>query len=146
MKPDNKIELVEMIFKVSRLMKQEMSYTDNLIHLSILQIQALIFLSKNKKVSMSDIAKYFRIELPSATSLLDKLHDQKLVQRLTDEQDRRLVMITLTDEGRKLLKVAICERKKKLEKVLSFLSVKERSDLLSIINTINNKLQNKNED
>lgn len=146
MKPDNKIELVEMIFKVSRLMKQEMSYTNNLIHLSILQIQTLIFLSKNKKVSMSDIAGYFRIELPSATSLLDKLHDQKLVLRLADEQDRRLVMITLTDEGKKLLKVAMCERRRKLEKILSYLSIKERSDLSSIINTINSKLQNKNED
>ena len=146
MKSDNKIELVEMIFKVSRLMKQEMSYTSDLIHLSILQIQTLFFLSKNKKVSMSDIAGYFRIELPSATSLLDKLYDQKLVIRNTDKNDRRLVMITLTEKGKKLLKEAMCERKEKLEKILSYLSVKERSDLSSIINTLNSKLQNRNED
>lgn len=141
MKEDNKIELVEMIFKVSRLMKDKMSYTNKLIHLSILQIQTLIFLNKNKKVSMSDIAGYFHIELPSATSLLNKLYDQKLVERHEDEQDRRLVMITLTNQGKILLKQAMYERRKKLEKVLSYLSEKERSDLSTILETLNNKLQ-----
>ena len=102
MKTDSTIELVEMIFKVSRLMKEEMSFTNNLIHLSILQIQTLIFLKQNKdkKVSMSDIAENFRIELPSATSLLNKLYDLKLVERNVDANDRRLVLITLTGEGK----------------------------------------------
>lgn len=140
---DNKIELVNMIFKVSRLLKDEMSYTNDLIHLSILQIQTLVFLSKNKKASMSDIAGYFRIEMPSATSLLDKLYEEKLVDRSADAHDRRLVIITLTDKGKGLLKQAMCERRSKLEKVLSYLSTKERSDLSSIINTLNEKLHNK---
>lgn len=129
------------MFQVFRRMKEKMSYTNSLTHLSILQIQTLIFLNKNKKVSMSDIAGYFRIELPSATSLLNKLYEQKLVERHEDEQDRRLVMITLTDEGKTLLKQAMCERKKKIEKILSYLSKKERLDLLAILETLNNKLQ-----
>jgi len=138
---DNKNEIVEMMFKVSRLMKDEMSYKNKLIHLSILQIQTLIYLNKNKKVSMSDIAGYFNIELPSATSLLNKLYDLKLVERHADEEDRRLVMITLTDDGKILLKQAMCERKKTMEKILLYLSEKERSDLLAILNSLNNKLQ-----
>lgn len=145
MKEDNKNELVEALFKVARLMKGEMSYTNNIIHLSILQIQTLIFLNKNKKVSMGDIANNFHIELSSATSLLNKLYEMKLVMRLEDKDDRRLVIITLTDEGKALLKEAMCERKKKLEKILLYLSEKQKSELQDILKTLNNKLTNKNE-
>lgn len=141
MKTDNKAEIVEMMFKVSRLMKNEMSYTNNLVHLSILQIQALCFLNQNKKVSMSDIAGYFRIELSSATSLLNKLYDQKLVERHEDAKDRRLVLITLTSDGKKLLERAMSQRKKKIEKILSYLSAKEKNELLLILKTLDNKIQ-----
>jgi len=137
----NTFELVDLMFKTFRLMKDEMSFTNNLTHLSILQIQTLIFLKQNKKNSMSDIAQYFHIELPSATSLLNKLCDQKLVERYEDENDRRLVMISLTDEGKKLLQQAMNQRRKKLEKTLSYLSEKEKNELLNIMKTLNNKLQ-----
>ena len=141
MEKDNTIELVELMFKVFRSMKEKMSYTDKLTHLSVLQIHTLIFLKHNKKNSMSDIADYFHIELPSATSLINKLCDQKLVKRFEDEKDRRLVMVALTDEGKTLLKQVMCERRKKVENFLSYLSKKERTDLSTILLTLNNKLQ-----
>ena len=90
---------------------------------------------------MSEIAGYFRIELPSATSLINKLCDQKLVTRHADPDDRRLVLITLTEEGQKLVIQAMHQRRIKLEKMLSYLSEREKSDLLSIIRTLGTKLQ-----
>jgi DNA-binding MarR family transcriptional regulator len=143
MTQDNTIELVEMLFKVSRQMKDEMSFTNNLVHLSILQIQTLIFLNQNKdkQVSMTDIAEYFHIELPSATSLLNILYDQKLVERHTDENDRRLVIIVLTAEGKKLVEQAMHDRRIKLEKILSYLSGKEKLELLNIFKTLDSRLQ-----
>ena len=142
MKEDITSELVEMMFKLLRLMKHEMSFTNknNLTHLSILQIQALMFLGHNKNVTMSDLAGYFRIELPSATSLINKLCEQKLVHRYEDQEDRRLVKIELTKEGKTLLDQAMCQRRDKVEKILSYLSVKEKSQLLTIIKTLHSKL------
>jgi len=141
MKQDNTFGLVEMLFKISRLMKHEMSFTNNLTHLSVLQIQTLLFLNQNTNSSMGDIAEYFRIELPSATSLINKLCDQKLVKRFEDSEDRRLVRIALTGDGKTLLEKAIRERRKKLEKILSYLSAREKSDLSTILKTLNNKMQ-----
>jgi DNA-binding MarR family transcriptional regulator len=126
-------------------MKDQMSFTNNLIHLSVLQIQTLVFLKQNTKTSMSDIAEYFHIELPSATSLVNKLCDQKLVERSADQKDRRLVMITLTSTGKELLERAMSQRKKKLEKILFYLSDKEKIDLLKIFKTLDVKLQKENE-
>jgi len=145
MQTDNTMELVETIFNLSRLMKDEMSFTNDLIHLSILQIQTLIFLKQNQKklVSMSHIAEFFHIELPSATSLVNKLCEQKLVERHADQTDRRLVIIILTEEGKTLLERAMIQRRKKLEKLLSYLSPKEKLELLDIIKTLNSKLQKK---
>lgn len=137
----NTNELVEQIFQLSRFMKQEMSFTHNLIHLSILQIQTLIYLNQNKEVSMSDIANNFHIELPSATSLLNKLYDQNLVERQEDIKDRRLVVVKLTEKGNILLDEAMNERRKKLGKMLSYLSEKQRNDLVSILATLNQKLK-----
>jgi len=147
MKQDTTIDLIEAFFKVFRQMKQEMSYTNNLTHLSILQIQALFFLKQesSRKVTMGDIAEYFHIELPSATSLLNKLCEQKLVERQSDDKDRRLVIIVLTAQGKALLEKAMSERRQKLEKTLSYLSEKEKMDLLNIFKTLNVKLQKQNE-
>ena len=145
MKPDNTFDLMEMLFKISRLMKEKMSFRNDLIHLSVLQIQTLVHLSQNEKVSMSDIAQHFLIELPSATSLINKLVDQDLVKRYEDQQDRRLVMITLTETGKTMFEQAMSQRKKKFEKILSYLSAKEKQDLLSIFKTLDNKLQKENE-
>jgi DNA-binding MarR family transcriptional regulator len=90
---------------------------------------------------MTDIADFFHIELPSATSLVTKLCDQKLAERRTGLEDRRLVIITLTIKGKTLLERAMRERKKKLEKILSHLSGKEKSELLAILKTLNSRLQ-----
>ena len=145
MKQDNIIELMEMIFKVSRQMKSEMSYSNDLTHLSVLQIQALFFINQKEKVTMGDIAQYFHIELPSATSLVNKLFDQNLIKRSEDQLDRRLVMIMLTSEGKKLFEQATRDRQKKVKKTLSFLSTSEKSALLTILQTIYSRLQKQNE-
>ena len=129
-------KIAEKIFEISRILKGSMAFKGSLIHLSILQIQTLDFLSKNEYVQMSEIAEYFHIETPSATVLLNKLHDLGLVQRQADPNDRRLVRIALTDEGKLLLKEATKERNNKIEKMLSLLSGDDKTELLRILTII----------
>jgi DNA-binding MarR family transcriptional regulator len=141
MEQDNTVELIELMFKTFRLMKGEMSFTKDLIHLSVLQIHTLIYLKQNDKVTMSNVAEHFHIELSSATSLLNILCDQKLVKRYEDEKDRRLVIVALTDKGKTLLKQVMGERKEKIEKILLYLSKKERNELYNILLGLNTRLQ-----
>jgi DNA-binding MarR family transcriptional regulator len=143
MKTKKSLELTVLIFTVFRLMKQQMSFSDDLIHLSILQTQALIFLNQNgnKKISMSDMAEYFHIELPSATSLVNKLVDQQFISRHADPSDRRLVLITLTDVGKDMLGQAMNQRRTRVEKMLSYLSEQEKVQLHNILSSLVTKLQ-----
>ena len=143
--PKNSSKLVEEIFNLSRLFKESMSFNKDACHLTMGQVQGLIFIKHSKKVQMRDIASKFNIELPSATSLVDNLVKENLVLRSNDPQDRRAVLISLSAKGKKLLTDAIKEREKKVEKMLSFLSEKDKKDLLRITRKMGTQLtENKN--
>ncbi len=126
-------KLIEEIFKFSRYMKSHMCFDSELARLSMLQMQALIFLKKNKAAQMSEIAQYFTIELPSATSLINKLTRLELTERKADDHDRRLVRITITKQGEKLLQQAMEAHSKKMKETLSYLSETDKKELLRIM-------------
>lgn len=142
---DINTELIESIFSMSRLMRDQMSCDLSMTHISMLQLQALIFIKKHPHCQMSDIAGEFNIELPSATSLINKLVKAKLVQREADEKDRRLVRVALTQSGGKLLEEGMKMKTKKIEQMLSYLTEKEKEDLLRITKTIITNMEEQHE-
>lgn len=129
-------ELIETMFALSRSMKERMSYSNEFANLSMLQIQVLISIKKKGSEQMTDIAQMFNIELPSATSLINKLTTLKLVERKSDEADRRLVKIVLTRKGGNMLEKIMKDRSKNIKKMLSLLSESDKKDLLRISKTI----------
>lgn len=136
---DVNTQLTDAIFTLSRHMKERLS--GELGHLTLVQLQTLAFLRKNNNITMTDIANYFKIELPSATSLINKLVKAKLVSRKEDLEDRRLVRICLTAKGEKLVDIAIKERSRKIEKNLSYLSMDDKKQLLRILQTMMTKMK-----
>lgn len=71
---------------------------------SMLQSEALYFLSKNQTATMTEIAEYLKISTPAATSLIDRMHRQSLVSRKLNPQNRRQFNISLTKQGKRLHK------------------------------------------
>jgi DNA-binding MarR family transcriptional regulator len=53
---------------------------------------------------MSEIGRLVYISKSNMTSLIDKLVEDGLAERLPDENDRRVINIALTDKGKDLLK------------------------------------------
>jgi DNA-binding MarR family transcriptional regulator len=126
----------EVFFKLSRLMRDDMTFTCYSAQLSILQLHALIYLKKNNPVQMSDIAQNFRIEMPTATSLLNKLVALKLVKRTSDIKDRRIVHIELTSKGEEVLLEAKEQHNKKIARMMTYLSEQDKQKLLVILQRI----------
>jgi len=145
MKYNNEPEIIEHIFTISRMLKDNMCYNTQLLHLSLLQLQALSFLKQHNNAQMKEIATHFNIELSSATSLLDKLHSMKLVKRKEDDHDRRLVRVMLTKPGELLLSEAMNERAKKITFILSHLTESERKQLCNVLRILRNRLEQINE-
>jgi len=124
------------IFKMYRMFRHE--YNPNLafLNLTLIQFHALIYISQNNLVSNNNIASDFQITLPTATSLVDKLIELKLVKRNEDVKDRRKIIVSLTKKG-----IEIANRTKKMrclgiDKILSKLSENEKNQLVIITNKL----------
>ena len=139
MKDEINVEISEALTKIFKTMKNSMSFKSKAGEVTMLQFQALWCIKKSQKTHMGDIAKYFSITMPTATSLINKLIDFKLVNRENYRKDRRIVRISLTKDGEKILKDMEKQRETKINKLLSFLSVSDKKDFLKILNKISEK-------
>ncbi|MDE2026290.1 MAG: MarR family transcriptional regulator [Patescibacteria group bacterium] len=136
MQPTAQTKIIELFFEFSRHLKGSMSVKSQFADLSMLQMQALIFITTHPNSTMSEIAKHFSIELPSATSLVNKLYKTGLVERKNDKDDRRKIYVVLTEKGVQLLKEGKKIRKQQIEKILSYLSEAEKKQMQSILEKI----------
>ncbi|MCL5438757.1 MAG: MarR family transcriptional regulator [Patescibacteria group bacterium] len=126
-------KLIEVVFKISRLARGSMNFNSTSSHLTFLQLQTLSFLKKKGRSQMGEIADEFSITMPTATTLLDKLADMKLVSREEDLRDRRMVIISLTPFGIKLFREAMKTRDEKIEKMLTYINSSDKKQLLRIM-------------
>ncbi len=67
---------------------------------------ALILLSKNGDLMMTEIGNELGLPKSNVTTIVDKLVDANLVERIDDKNDRRIIRISITDNGRQTLKKA----------------------------------------
>ncbi len=111
------------------------------LDLTMYQIYVLFFLSQHKETHMRALADYLQIEMPTATSIVDKLVALKLIKRQNDKKDRRLVYIILTQIGKDIVGEAIEKRRKKISEMLSLLSETQRNDFSIIMQTLISKLE-----
>lgn len=73
---------------------------------SIPQLLCLHFLmeEQNYQSTMTEIAKYLRLNLSTVTGIVGRLEKKNLVARLPKAGDRRKTVVTLTASGMQLLK------------------------------------------
>jgi DNA-binding MarR family transcriptional regulator len=98
-------ELLEVVPLVMRAIRAEMRGHRG-ADLSVPQFRALNFLSANDGASLSDLAEFIGLALPSASKLIDGLVARKLVSRKACAGDRRRVNLALTAAGRAMLEIA----------------------------------------
>jgi MarR family transcriptional regulator, organic hydroperoxide resistance regulator len=66
------------------------------------QARVLDFLLDTDTVTVSELARRLRIAQPSATTMLQRMHDAGLVHRSQSADDARVVVVGLTAEGRRV--------------------------------------------
>lgn len=138
---DNK--LFEYLFTISRFMRGEVASDFKKQHLTLLQLQALIFIKDRGEAQMQEIAEHFKVAKPTATTLLSNLDKLGLIQRLGDTKDRRIVKVTLSIEGERMFKQVLKYKKEKIKTLLSYLPKTDKADLIRIMATLAEKIANK---
>ena len=73
------------------------------LEMTIPQIRTLVLLERMGPVRMTDIAIYIGRALSATTTVVDRLGEKELVDRISDTNDRRLVMCELTETGQQVL-------------------------------------------
>ncbi len=91
-------KLVEYMRCVQRHMRAQRSSTWLDLDLTRQQAKTLHFLSHGQR-RMSEIAGRLQVEMPSATTMIDRLVAKGLVERGQDPADRRAVVCSLTQRG-----------------------------------------------
>jgi len=130
-------KIINQFYNIYRSLRKNTSFDKQLLNLTILQIHTLIYIYNYKHSSVKELADYFKISLPTASVLLNKLVELNLVKRNPDNKDRRINQLTLTLKGKKAITIILKERQKKINSLLSKLTKKDRIELFRIIKKIN---------
>jgi MarR family transcriptional regulator, 2-MHQ and catechol-resistance regulon repressor len=102
-------------------------------------------LNKRGELPMSEIGRMVYISKSNMTSLIDKLVENGLAERLPDENDRRVINIALTEKGRDMLKDWRKHSNNEIKMNLETLSEEDLerfSDAIKTIKGILNKMGN----
>lgn len=131
-------DILNYFYSTIRSFKHKLDYSNPIFHLPIAQMEALRIIGEKKKILMKEVADLMSVTPPSATSLINSLSEQGLVERSSDKNDRRTVHLTLTKHGADILQKGIKERCGQLQKLLKNLSLKEQKTLLNILQKMSN--------
>lgn len=91
-------EVLEVVPIVIRVIRAQMRRHRSLA-LTVPQFRALVFIGDHAGTSLSQVAEFVGITLPSTSTLVDGLVQRKLVTRQSAKGDRRRVTLNLTARG-----------------------------------------------
>lgn len=75
----------------------------DLKNITVKQLKVMLILSQRGSETVTELAHKLGVHISTVTGILDRLVQQKLVQREEDPEDRRHVISRLTPEGEKVL-------------------------------------------
>lgn len=122
MENNDKLEFIALnILTMMPLLKKKFFKPEPHCHLENLthtHIHILLLLQYFGMMPISELGKKAKILKSNMTSLIDKLIEHELVERIADEHDRRIININLTKEGEVFLeehkKIIVSQFKSKL--------------------------------
>ena len=123
-------ELLEVVPAIMRNVRAQMRNHRGL-DLSVPQFRSLAYLTSHDGCSLSDLAEFIGLTLPSASKLIDGLVMRKLVTRDPSSDDRRRIMLRLTESGWVTWNTAYVATRSYLSELLTILSDVDRGTVIA---------------
>ena len=139
--------IAQNIFNVMPLLRKR------LLHMDVIQsehgiplshVQVLSMLNETGSMSVSEISHRLGIAKPNITPLVDRLIEEKLVDRIRDTQDRRVGNVVILEAGREKLaamRATIGEQVQEWAQNISAADFRELADALSSLTRILSNVQ-----
>lgn len=110
---------------------------DLLEHITVRELHLVSFIGDTGKVSMSGIAEFLDIPLSTATSIVDKLVENQILQRGVAPNDRRKVLIFLDHLGQSAFDLFLKMRIEMSDHMMRMLTESEVEQFIRLLNKIN---------
>ncbi len=123
-----------LIYGVSAIVRKASDRVLSPLGLSIAQMPVLVVLRDAKHpIMITEVARRLHLETPSLTTMIDRLSERGLVERVNDSKDRRKNLVALTENGKCLVNNS-CEPYRNLhEEMFGVLDGDERENLTAIL-------------
>jgi DNA-binding MarR family transcriptional regulator len=86
--------------------------------LSVMQFRTLVYLNLYPGTSLSALAEYLGLTLPTVSQMINGLVEKGVVSRVDSSTDRRRVMLSLTKPGKALLDRSLIGTQARLAEIL----------------------------
>ncbi len=126
-------ELVSLVFSTKQLIHEKTWHRDGVSALPFLRLKALHAVRTHPTPTMKDIAECMHVTPSSATSLIDPLVADGLLERTADPDDRRVIRLAMTKKGEKSLAEGKAAITKHLTEVFGHLDEGEQKSLIHIL-------------
>ena len=125
--------LTSLLFRTARLLREHTRSEERFDPFSLLQLEALRYMTECGTPAMKEVARHLSMRPPSATALLNSLVRRGYVRRIADSSDRRLVRLSPTPKGRRFLGRGMRQISGRMREMLALLTIKERQAMTRIL-------------
>jgi DNA-binding MarR family transcriptional regulator len=131
-----------LVHDVSRLIKRRFERRARQMGLPITRQQAAVVLhvDRNEGVSQAELATWLGIEPIALVRMLDKLHEEGLVERRAHPTDRRVRTLWLTLAARSVVTQIVAINKATREEAFSGMAAHARDTVIEILDAIKGNL------
>ena len=131
-----------LVHDVSRLIKRRFDRKARQTGLSITRRQAavLLYIARNEGVSQTEVATWLDLEPIALVRMLDKLHDEGLVERRAHPTDRRVRTLWLTPAARHVITQIIAINTVIREETFAGMAPDARDTVIDILGGIKENL------
>lgn len=112
-------------------------------NLTLPQFDVLAELTRDKDgrgFTFVELSRLLLVTSGNLTGIVDRLEQQRLVQRLPDEHDRRVSRVALTERGRRLTDEVLPAHAADLDEILSFMPRAALSQLSELLGRVRDGL------
>jgi len=104
--------------------------------ISMTHLHLMTILETHGPLPMSRVAELLGCGLPTATGIVSRMEERRLVERMHDSEDRRVVTLRLADEGAAEIRELQLTRRQRMAAALAHLSDREREQLLASVRAL----------
>lgn len=109
------------------------------------QFIALQWLIEEGDLTIGELSNKNGLAFSTTTDLVDRMENNKLVERVRDTNDRRVVRIHVLNKGKSIIQEVIKKRQEYLGEVLTDFSVDQTETLNNLLNFLHEQMKQVNE-